>query len=114
MPGASAISLQTFLEKIPGIDASEEMKRIAAEKDANITRFNKNLLVRAVVAPGLWLQRLTTREPSDDQLEVALLALQKTLWRERAGAEVQGGGVEVFASYAEALPAIGSGQTADA
>ncbi|MCR4400965.1 MAG: DUF1385 domain-containing protein, partial [Syntrophomonadaceae bacterium] len=26
-------------------------------------------------APGLWLQQLTTREPSDDQIEVAVRAL---------------------------------------
>ena len=30
-------------------------------------------------APGLWLQRLTTAEPSDDQLEVALAALRACL-----------------------------------
>ena len=35
-----------------------------------------NVLVRAVLAPGLWLQALTTREPEDSQLEVALSALK--------------------------------------
>lgn len=34
---------------------------------------------RAVLAPGLWLQRLTTRQPTDDQLEVALVALLAAL-----------------------------------
>lgn len=29
----------------------------------------------ALAAPGLWLQRFTTREPSDDQIEVAIAAL---------------------------------------
>ena len=29
--------------------------------------------MRGLVAPGLWLQHLTTREPTDDQLEVALV-----------------------------------------
>jgi len=33
-------------------------------------------VVRAVAAPGLWLQKLTTREPDDDMLEVALAALE--------------------------------------
>jgi len=33
-------------------------------------------LVRATLAPGLWLQSLTTREPDDSQLEVALAALR--------------------------------------
>ncbi|QGP91779.1 hypothetical protein MGLY_11210 [Neomoorella glycerini] len=31
--------------------------------------------VRAIAAPGLWLQKLTTREPDDGMLEVALAAL---------------------------------------
>ena len=34
---------------------------------------------RLVVLPGLNLQRLTTREPGDDQLEAAILALQEAL-----------------------------------
>ena len=36
-------------------------------------------LVRALLAPGLWLQRLTTREPDDNQLEVALSALKRVV-----------------------------------
>jgi uncharacterized protein YqhQ len=32
-----------------------------------------------VLAPGLWLQRLTTREPSLDQLEVSIRALKDVL-----------------------------------
>lgn len=35
--------------------------------------------MRWLIAPGLWLQRLTTREPDDSQLEVALAALRKVL-----------------------------------
>ena len=42
-----------------------------------------NVLVRILTAPGLLLQNLTTREPSDDQLEIALVSIRKTLWRER-------------------------------
>ncbi|UCC90487.1 MAG: DUF1385 domain-containing protein [Dehalococcoidia bacterium] len=42
-------------------------------------RHNKNRLVRAFLAPGLWLQELTTREPDDNQLEVALSALKKVV-----------------------------------
>ena len=42
-------------------------------------RHIKNGLVRAILAPGLWLQRLTTREPDDGQLEVALSALKKVV-----------------------------------
>ncbi len=39
-------------------------------------RHTNNGLVRAVLAPGLWLQAMTTREPDDSQLEVALSALR--------------------------------------
>ena len=31
------------------------------------------------IAPGLWLQKLTTKPPDDDQLEVALAALKGAL-----------------------------------
>ena len=40
-------------------------------------RHNHNKLVRAILAPGLWLQSMTTREPDDGQLEVALEALKR-------------------------------------
>ena len=33
-------------------------------------------VTRAIIKPGLWLQRITTREPSMDQLEVAIVALE--------------------------------------
>ena len=51
------------------------------------SRAKDNAVVRALVAPGLWLQRLTTREPSDDQLEVAVRALTEALDGENKGAE---------------------------
>ncbi len=35
--------------------------------------------VRTVMTPGLWLQDLTTREPDDDQVEVAIAALRAVL-----------------------------------
>ena len=38
-----------------------------------------NRIVMTVLAPGLWLQRLTTREPSLDQLEVSIRALREVL-----------------------------------
>ncbi len=41
------------------------------------------LMDRVIKSPGLWLQRWTTREPADDQLEVALRA-----FREANGDEV--------------------------
>ncbi|MCS7259251.1 MAG: DUF1385 domain-containing protein [Anaerolineae bacterium] len=39
-------------------------------------------LVRAISAPGLWLQGLTTRQPDEGMLEVAITALRKLLAEE--------------------------------
>lgn len=36
-------------------------------------------LVCAISAPGLWLQKITTQEPDDSQLEVAIAALKSVL-----------------------------------
>ncbi len=58
-------------------------------------------IARAVAAPGMWLQKITTREPSDEQLEIALISIRKTLWRERSGAAAQPGKIEVFPNAAE-------------
>jgi len=41
-----------------------------------------NRILMTLLAPGLWLQRLTTREPSLDQLEVSIAALKDVLRRE--------------------------------
>jgi uncharacterized protein YqhQ len=45
-------------------------------------RHSDNRLLMTLLAPGLWLQRLTTREPSLDQLEVSIRALREVLERE--------------------------------
>ena len=45
-------------------------------------RNHSNLVVKAVIWPGLQLQKLTTREPTDDQVEVAMASLKKVLTME--------------------------------
>jgi uncharacterized protein YqhQ len=40
---------------------------------------------RLIIAPGLWLQKITTKEPDESQLEVALVALRCALGLEDAG-----------------------------
>ncbi len=40
---------------------------------------DKSALVRMIIAPGLALQRLTTREPDDSQLEVAIRSMEEAL-----------------------------------
>jgi uncharacterized protein YqhQ len=42
----------------------------------------ENRVLMTALAPGLWLQRLTTREPTLDQLEVSIRALREVLERE--------------------------------
>jgi uncharacterized protein YqhQ len=38
-----------------------------------------NRVLMTILAPGLWLQRLTTRQPTLDQLEVSIRALREVL-----------------------------------
>jgi uncharacterized protein YqhQ len=45
-------------------------------------RHADNRALMKALAPGLWLQRLTTREPTLDQLEVSIRALQEVLEKE--------------------------------
>jgi uncharacterized protein YqhQ len=49
---------------------------------------NDNILVKIVSYPGLMMQKLTTKEPDDQQLEVALAALHKVLELEGEEANV--------------------------
>lgn len=42
-------------------------------------KWQHNPLIRLMIMPGLLLQRLTTREPDDAQIEVALMALTEVL-----------------------------------
>jgi uncharacterized protein YqhQ len=50
-------------------------------------KHRENRIVMTVLAPGLWLQRLTTREPSLDQLEVSIRALREVLQLESTRTE---------------------------
>lgn len=59
---------------LPIAGASYEMIRVGEKLD--------NPVINALLLPGLWLQRLTTREPTDDQIEVAIEALKRTLEKE--------------------------------
>lgn len=42
-------------------------------------RHDDHLVVRLLMAPGLWLQRLTTQEPDERMLEVSIAALQRVI-----------------------------------
>src|SRR5881409_3379316 len=42
-------------------------------------KHQNNRILMSLLAPGMWLQRLTTREPSLDQIEVSIRALKEVL-----------------------------------
>ncbi|HZD78597.1 MAG TPA: DUF1385 domain-containing protein [Actinomycetota bacterium] len=64
-----------------------EMLRLGA-------KFERSTLMRALMAPGLWLQKITTRPPDHGQIEVAVASFNEVLRREaekvamRAGLQV--------------------------
>ncbi len=54
---------------------SYEIIRLAGKTDF--------ILIRIISAPGLWLQRLTTKEPDDDMIEVAIKSVEAVFdWKE--------------------------------
>jgi uncharacterized protein YqhQ len=66
-------NMLTRIALIPLIaGVSYEIIRAAGKKESGA-------VFRLMTLPGIWLQNLTTREPSDDQLEVAIYALKESL-----------------------------------
>ncbi|MFQ6065655.1 MAG: DUF1385 domain-containing protein [bacterium] len=66
-----------FIPLIGGI--SYEIIKISSRSD--------NRFIQLLVKPGLWLQKITTREPDNDQLEVAIVALKEALGKPKAQSE---------------------------
>ncbi len=54
---------------------SYEMLRLGA-------RYEGSWFMRALMAPGLWLQKITTKPPTEDQIEVAIASFNEVLRRE--------------------------------
>jgi uncharacterized protein YqhQ len=72
------LNLLTRIALIPLIAGiSYEIIRAAGKKETS-------RIFSIITRPGIWLQNLTTREPSDDQLEVAIYALKESLKLEPA------------------------------
>jgi len=51
---------------------SYEIIRLSAKREGGI-------IFKVITMPGIWLQNITTKEPDDRQLEVAILALKESL-----------------------------------
>jgi len=49
-------------------------------------RFPDSTVMRVLMAPGIWLQKITTQEPHEDQIEVAVASFKEVLRRESEGA----------------------------
>ncbi|MFN7928564.1 MAG: DUF1385 domain-containing protein [Blastocatellia bacterium] len=75
------ISRVALVPLIAGI--SYEIIKLAGKKEASA-------FFSFITRPGIWLQNLTTKEPSDDQLEVAIHALKESLKLEPDAVEVSG------------------------
>jgi uncharacterized protein YqhQ len=67
---AKAVSRIVLLPVIAGL--SYEMLKLG-------DRYRNVSMLRVLLLPGLALQRLTTRVPTDDQIEVALVALKEAM-----------------------------------
>ena len=52
---------------------------LSYEVTAYAGRHTKHWMVRIILAPGMWLQSLTTRKPDDSMLEVSTIALKKVI-----------------------------------
>ena len=53
-------------------------------------RHRSNPIVRAIMWPGILVQKITTRQPTDDMIEIAIVAMEEALKAD--GAEVPAGG----------------------
>src|SRR6266542_3460158 len=69
---------------------------LAYELIRSAGKHSANPILMTLLAPGLWLQRLTTREPTLDQLEVSIRALKDVLALEHRD-EAEARKVEVMA-----------------
>jgi uncharacterized protein YqhQ len=100
-PNALVNQLLLVLIKVP---IAFPIAGIAYELQRLSARERCPALIRWLTRPGMWMQRITTREPTDPQLEIALVALERALAREQ-GRSKRPNGVSFYSSYSGALEA---------
>ncbi|HXN30675.1 MAG TPA: DUF1385 domain-containing protein [Polyangiaceae bacterium] len=71
-----------FFEKLPFLPV---IAAVTFELQRLLARHCTTGPLRALLWPGFLVQKITTAEPSDDQLEVALASLRVTLFRQEKG-----------------------------
>jgi uncharacterized protein YqhQ len=57
-------------------------------------RHRRWAVVRWLSAPGMWVQMITTKQPSDDMIEVAIVALEQALAADGEALPREAGGIE--------------------
>jgi uncharacterized protein YqhQ len=73
-------------------------------------RHRRHALVRWLWSPGIWVQMITTRQPTDDMIEVAIVSLQRALTAD--GAEIPPGSASLASRPLD--PEAGDGAIATA
>ena len=109
LPGVSGITgqLLTFALRIallPVIAAvSYELQRFSA-------KYCTRGPLRALLWPGFLFQKITTREPDDRQIEIAIAAMRTAMWREEVGKTIPADETPLvfpsFDGFVDALPAL--------
>jgi uncharacterized protein YqhQ len=89
-----------FLEKLPFLPV---MAGVTFELQRVFAKHCTTGPLRALLWPGFLVQKITTIEPDDAQLEVALASLRVTLFREEGERAAEGGETLAFSSYDELL-----------
>ncbi len=91
-----------FLEKLPFLPL---IAAVTFEIQRVFAKYCTTGPLRALLWPGFLCQKITTIEPDDDQLEVALASLRVTLFREQEEAAQARANAAAHAGADEAVPA---------
>ncbi len=91
-----------FLEKLPFLPL---ITAVTFEIQRVFARYCTTGPLRALLWPGFLVQKITTIEPDDAQLEIALASLKATLFRQDKGEAPQSTDDVRFSSYAALLAA---------
>ncbi len=76
-------SSNVFLRLLSRIILIPVIAMISYEFIRILGKYEKNPFVKIISKPNLWLQKLTTNQPSDDMVEVALYAFKRLLQLEK-------------------------------
>jgi uncharacterized protein YqhQ len=101
---AQLMTLGIRIGLLPFIAAiSYELQRLSA-------RYCTRGPLQILLWPGFLFQKITTREPTDQQIEIAITAMRTAMWREEVGAEIPADEAPLvfpsFERFIEQLPSL--------